>query len=201
MPAYWLALIITFIVWLTLFSVNKTFRKEMLITGILITPFALLDKLIIPVYWNPVQFGFEPFVFTFFISGIASVIYEFAFKKQISKESKHMSLMKMLYFVIPVGFAFLLFYFLHLNIIYFIILTLVFSAMAIYMFRKDLGLDILLSAVFFAALNTWLYISPGSINWWNMPLVTEFGFALAFGAFVGPLYEFLTNSRLHKSAI
>lgn len=211
---YWIAIFATALVWLFLFKSFKNLRKEMIVTGLFVSPLAVVDYLTVPTYWNPETFGhipvgFEAFVFTFFLSGTAAVIYEAVFRKKVSHNANP-NLTKAIVFlpgIVLAGAATLL---LTLNIIYFIILSLVISSVIIWLLRKDLHRNIIVSSIVFGLIygivfTLWLLIAPAAASWWNLPNLSgillgripleEFLFSLSFGAFVGPVYEFLTGQK------
>lgn len=213
MPAYFIAVILAFIVWLSFFLFRKSTRKEMLVVGAVLTPFVILDILTTPTYWQPITafnlpVGIEGFLFTFFITGIAAVIYETIFKKQY-RLNKLQPLLSVA-FIIPAIVTVFAVYFLKLNIIYLFILGFTFMAFSQVIQRRDLFFNSVFSSVLFALVyiitfSLWLFISPESIAWWNTtelsPLkigvvpLEEVLFSLSMGLFVGPLYEYLTGSK------
>ena len=210
---YWLAIVITFCVWLVLFIYSKNTRKEMVITGILVTPFVVIDYFTVPMYWTPktlfnIPVGIEGFIFTFFLSGIAAVIYEVVMRKRIGKKKDKFNTNSIVIFIAVTLFVILLFWFIKINIIYFIILENMFSSGVICFFRKDLLKDTIYSALFFSSVNfiiftLWGLLVPSALNWWTIKgirlgviPIQELLFSFSFGAFVGPLYEYLTNGRI-----
>lgn len=215
MYTYLLAVGISFFVWLAIFVRYRHLRYEMLVTGGFIAPFVIFDYFTIPSYWNPqtlfgVPVGIEGLFFTFFIAGIASVIFEAVFGKRINLERIHLKPARVFYLTPAVALAALIYYLLDLNIIYFIILQFAFAALLVYILRQDLLKNIVYSAIIFSFIyaicfNLWLLIPADGIGWWNldnlsglmiglMPL-EEFLFALGFGALIGPIFEFITETR------
>jgi len=206
-------IVITFCVWLVLFIYSKNTRKEMVITGILVTPFVVIDYFTVPMYWTPktlfnIPVGIEGFIFTFFLSGIAAVIYEVVMRKRIGKKKDKFNTNSIVIFIAVTLFVILLFWFIKINIIYFIILENMFSSGVICFFRKDLLKDTIYSALFFSSVNfiiftLWGLLVPSALNWWTIKgirlgviPIQELLFSFSFGAFVGPLYEYLTNGRI-----
>lgn len=83
--AYFLAVIVMFLLWVTLFLWRKDLRRQMLIMSILGMPAAFTEAMIVPVYWHPTvvldllqKFGIcvETALYDFVWAGIGSVIYE-----------------------------------------------------------------------------------------------------------------------------
>lgn len=213
MPAYLTAIFLAFLVWIFLFSLNKYSRREMIITGSILTPFAILDNLTTPSYWKPVTLfnlpvGIEGFLFTFLITGIAAVIYEVVYRKRYKGTKLHLSFC--IAFILPVFIAGFSVFLLKLNIIYFFILGFTFMALAEVIKRRDLIINSVLSAVlfsivYFLTFSVWLIISPDAAAWWSRGLtgikvlalpLEELMFSLSLGFFVGPLYEYLTCGKI-----
>ncbi len=217
MPGYIVALIITGSVWTFFFLINHKYRREMLIIGVLIAPLVIVDYFTTPTYWSPetlwnIPVGIEGFVFTFFIAGIASVIYESIFKTKLKEKNK--LIWQDVFHLIPAAaISVTLWAIFHFNVMYMIILVISLSAAVHVVFRRELLTETIISAlsfalIYFAAFNLWILISPEVLNWWNfvnlsglrlgfVPL-EEILFALSFGALVGPLYEVITDSRIVK---
>jgi hypothetical protein len=185
----------------------------MVITGALLSPFVALDALTTPSYWSPITtfnwpVGIEGLLFTFFITGIAAVVYQIFFKKRYYGGKLRLSLS--LVFIVPAIAAALAVYFLKVNIIYLFIFGFTFMACSEIILRRDLLLNSVFTSVIFATIyvitfSIWLFLSPESIEWWNTPELTglrvggvpieEVLFSLSLGLFVGPLYQFLTGGR------
>lgn len=186
----------------------------MIVIGIVLSPFVILDILTTPTYWKPITafnlpIGLEGFLFTFFITGIAAVIYEIIFKKRYKGSTIRFTLGSV--FIAPAiitGFAL---YFLKLNIIYLFILGFALMAISELIKRRDLLWNALFSSLLFGIVyiftfSLWLYLSPESIAWWSTQELTnitvgvvpleEVLFSLSLGLFVGPLYEYLTMGKL-----
>jgi hypothetical protein len=217
MPPYFTAVFLTFSIWLVLFTFNKHSRKEMAVLGLIIAPFVLLDVITVPSYWSPVTLfnipvGIEGFLFTFFITGIAAVIYEQLFKKSYRFGHLHIALAYI--FVIPILISLFAVYVLSMNIIYFFIIAFLLMASCEIVKRRDLLINSLFSAFVFCVIyiilfTIWLYMVPDSLNWWNFDNLSnirigavpmeEVLFSLSFGAFVGPLYEYLTDAHLRRT--
>ncbi len=220
MYAYFLAVALTFLVWSLFFLMSRRSRKEMVLIGLLLTPFVALDALTTPSYWTPITVfnipvGIEGFLFTFFIAGIAAVVYEIVFRKDYDGKHIHFSLFMAL--AIPALLSGFAVYFLSLNIIYLFIIGFVLMALTELISRRDLLLNsvfssVLFSVIYIAAFTTWLYLSPESASWWNVENlsnirlgvvpVEEILFCVSLGLFVGPLYEYLTAGKLipHRKA-
>lgn len=208
---YWLAIFITGTIWFILFFFNKVLRREMLATSFLITPFVFIDYFTTPNYWSPktignIPVGLEAFIFTFFLAGIAGVIYEIIFHKQIVKRKFQLKLSNLLIFMPALVLAFVIFSSFNINVIFFIIFSLLFMAATIILLKKNLFNNAVLSALtfgllYFLVFNFWQVLVPQSLGWWNLNNLSgillgripleELAFAISFGAFTGPLYEFL----------
>jgi hypothetical protein len=150
MYAYSIAVVLTFFIWLLLFLVNKTTRREMLVIGMLITPFVVLDTLTVPNYWEPITIfnlpvGIEGFLFTFFMAGIAAVLYEIVFRKKYKYGKLHVSFLTI--FLVPTFVSITIVYFLKLNIIYLFIVGLTLMTISELSRRKDLTRNSIISAV------------------------------------------------------
>lgn len=214
MTAYFLAVFLSSIIWLGLFASRRDLRRKMWVTGLLLTPFVILDILTVPSYWEPVTLfnipvGLEGFLFTFFTTGIASVLYQIIFKKRYEYHKIQLNLC--IIFIVPAATSYLLVNFLNLNIIYFFILSFFLSGITEVLKRPDLYVNTIMSSLLFCfvyvtVFSLWLFLRPESINWWNtitlsrvkigqVPL-EEALFSLGLGFFVGPLFEYITNAKL-----
>lgn len=214
MPAYFVAVLLTCIIWLILFVLNRDTRKEMLIIGLILTPLTILDTLTVPTYWKPITafnlpVGIEGFLFTFFITGIASVLYEIIFKKRYKFNKMRVSLC--IIFTIPVAISGFTVYFFGLNIIYLPILGFTLTAITVLIRRPDLFFNAFMSSLLFCVVyistfTLWISLTPESINWWNSAMLSsirigyvpleEVLFSLSLGFFVGPLFKYLTEARV-----
>ncbi len=94
MYVYLIAVIILGIIWTVLWQKRKDLHAKMLICSLLGMPLGLTNHFFIPQYWNPVviarffgMFDFESVAFSFFTSGIASVVY-FVFKHATLKKTQ-----------------------------------------------------------------------------------------------------------------
>ncbi len=214
MPSYLIAVLIAFIVWIVLFSFSKDTRKEMVVVGGLLTPFVILDILTTSSYWTPITIfnlpvGIEGFLFTFFITGIAAVIYEYILKKGYKGTKLHIFFT--LWFIVPAIITVMIVYVFSLNVIYLFILGFTFMALTEVIQRRDLLINAVVSSMLFAviyffAFSIWLMLAPESISWWNMEKLSnirlglipleEIFFSLSLGLFAGPLYEYLTAGKI-----
>lgn len=82
---YFVGSVILGLVYLLIYIKRVDLRHEMLFGGTLLLPFAFTAPFFIPEYWNPpyllgvippFKIGVEDILFSFFVGGIASVIYE-----------------------------------------------------------------------------------------------------------------------------
>lgn len=92
--AYFIGVLIGFIIWLIFFILRKDLRKEILFGGLLAAPFGFSGSLFIPEYWDPItlfdlankaKFTIEGILFCFSFGGIAAVIFEVFFRKKLVK--------------------------------------------------------------------------------------------------------------------
>ncbi len=85
------------LVYLLIFLLRKDLRRELYWGGLLALPFAITAPYFIPEYWNPpymfgligfAGIGIEDLLFTFFVGGIAAVLFEFLENKKEVKIKK-----------------------------------------------------------------------------------------------------------------
>ncbi|MDP3724521.1 MAG: lycopene cyclase domain-containing protein [bacterium] len=210
-----------FLCWLFFFLSRKDLRTEMLVSSIVVWLFAFFDYLAQPQYWHPPTFfsipiGIEGFLFAFCFSGIAAVIYEEIAGKRLRK-IREQNATKIIHWLIAVFilFASLIGSFLfHINIMLTLVPLLAVGAVLIGLTRPDLRLPMIYSGLTFGLLYgllffLWMTIFPTSQQWWNLEIfwwltiggvpLGEVLFGFAFGAFWGPLYEFLFGYRLVRN--
>jgi hypothetical protein len=214
--------LIFLVVWLILFLWRKDTRKEMLIMS-LIFGFAgpLADILYTQDWWNPqtltdTKIGLEAILVGFMIGGIASVIYESIFKKRIWRRRDGKSREFSLFFplILAVILFFGTFYFLNFNSLLSTIVALVIPTLIIWIKRKDLIIDSLITGFLLVIVSILVYtaveiLTPGWVDsFWifknvpdiivlNVPIDDIIWYFLA-GGFIGPLYEFWQEGRLRK---
>lgn len=220
--AYLLKGIIFLIIWLALFLWRKDIRKEMLIISVIFAfagPLANLPYL--QDWWNPfflTNIPLEDFLVGFMIGGIAAVIYEIAFAKKIKSKikNKKKELERNINFLTIISLLAILFfgsfYLLKLNSLLSTIIAFVVPLAIIWIKRKDLILDSLISGVLLLVVAMVVYtllelLTPGWVQaFWlfenipnivilNVPLDDVIWYFLA-GAFIGPLYEYWQEGKL-----
>tara|TARA_Y100000034_G_scaffold3490_1_gene4214 strand:+ start:1025 stop:1693 length:669 start_codon:yes stop_codon:yes gene_type:complete len=212
------------IIWALLFLWRKDARKEMTIMSII---FGIAGLLVEPTYikdwWTPLTFtntliGFEDFLFGFVVGGIAAIIYSYMFNKKIKikKKTKKIEFKRNLNFalfgLIFAGLFFGSFYLLKLNTLYSSLIAFIIGILIIWIKRKDLIKNSILSGVLLLFIASIVYtitefIFPGwIIAFWsfknipniilfNIPLDDFIWYFLA-GAFIGPLYEYWQEGKL-----
>lgn len=224
--SYLIADIVLLLVWLILFLLRKDLRKQMFIFSFtvgLLSPFAELVHILD--WWYPLtitgtRIGIEDFLFGFAIAGIASVIYKELFSKQVRlrkrTKQKHGLENKNLFliFILLLALFFGSFYLLKLNSFYSSVIAFLIPTLFIWIKRKDLIFDSLMSGLLlmivsfvgFIVIET---IAPGWVaSTWNFktlsgimilyaPIEDLMYFFLA-GCFYGPLYEFWKEGKLVK---
>ena len=92
--AYLAGSLLFFCFWYLIYRVRRDLRREMIWASLLGLPFGIIEYFFVPYYWNPESlfglmrrfgFGFEGFLYSFSIAGIASVCYEFLENKKLKK--------------------------------------------------------------------------------------------------------------------
>jgi len=205
------------IIWTIFFLWRKDTRKEMILISIFFGIAGLLvEAVYIQDWWRPITItgtliGIENFLFGFVIGGISSVIYEGVFRKRV-KEIRNKKL-KLKYFGLLLPGIFLgSFYLLNLNTFISLILAFSIPTLIIYIKRKDLIKDSLISGLLVLGISIIVYtilelITPGWVQafWYfenvpniiilNIPIDDFIWYFLA-GAFIGPLYEYWQERKL-----
>ena len=210
-------------IWIILFTWRKDIRKEMLIMSTLWGFVGLIaGKIYIKDWWCPLTImgiipSIEDFIFGFVIGGIASIIYQALFLKKMKRINKQyktrnlniISLLSLLG-IIFIGTV----YILKVNTLIASILAWGVPLIIIYIRRKDLIKNSLISGLIITIIAVFIYqlteiITPGWINlFWSfeffgnltilkIPLEEYIWFFLA-GAFIGPLYEYWQEAKLIK---
>lgn len=221
--------VIGLVIWLVLFLMRKDVRKEMLfmslgfgIAGLLVEPIYLKD------WWRPLtvtktSMGVEDFLVGFIVGGVCAVIYEVIFKKRVLiGKSKPQAAMKreISFFLLSGIFAALFFggfFLLRLNSFYCSLIAFIFGISTIFILRRDLIFNSLISGFLAVLLVFILYsigelITPGWAKafWYfrnvpdiiilSVPIDDLFWYFLA-GAFIGPLYEFWKGGKIKSLSI
>jgi len=221
---YLIIVSILIVIWIILFLWRKDIRKEMLIISLI---FGLAGPLSAYVYiqdwWKPLTItktpiGIEDFLFGFVIGGIAAIIYSLLFNKKIKiKKVKKIKTQKrninfLILLVLLASIFLLSFFVLKLNSLISTILAFIIPTLIIYIKRKDLVKDSLLSGILTLAISIiiyyilnlimpgffdefWLFQNIGRVMILGIPLEEHVWFFLA-GAFIGPLYEYWKEGKL-----
>ncbi len=215
---------ILFIPWLILFLRRKDTKKEMLIISLIFGFAGIVSEYIfIKDWWKPLTItgtpiGIEDFLFGFLIGGIASVIYEHLFNKKIrlKKPEKNIFEKRSLNFLVlysSVAVIFLTsFLFFGLNSFVSVVLAFGIPTIFIYISRKDLMKNSLISGILVLIIATigysilnlitpkffdefFFYQNIGKQTFIGIPL-EEYVFYFLAGAFIGPLYEYWQEGKL-----
>ena len=213
-------------IWLAIWIVKPSLRKEMMRVSLLTAPFGLTEPLFVPEYWNPPSlfnlaaksgFDIESLIFSFAIGGIGAVLYETFAKVEHTKMShREMASPKHRFHVLallsPV-IAFIPLYFLTpLNPIYSASIAMAIGGIAVMLCRPDLISKIVLGSLLFLGLYfvfflTFNLVYPGTVEQvWNLEAVSgilivgvpleELMFALTFGALWASYYEHIGRYKL-----
>ncbi|MFH1325486.1 MAG: lycopene cyclase domain-containing protein [archaeon] len=211
-----------FIFWSILFLKRKDTRKEMLIISLI---FGVIGLFVEPIYitdwWKPLTItgtavGIEDFLFGFAFGGVASVCYEVSFKERIKIKRKNKKQNFNLFILLGIaGFLFFgSFYIFNFNTFYATLLAFIMPTLVIWLKRKDLivnslmsgAISLFISVIVYAVME---YLTPGWIDefllfqnipkiiFLNMPLDDIIWFFLA-GLWIGPLYEYWQEGKLIK---
>jgi len=228
MYEYFIGSLICGVIWLFLFTLRKDLRKPMFWTAavyilfniIIVIFFGLFSKFIylgepiVPSYWFPPTFlsiqrltgfaGIEDVLFLIFIAGIATVLYEFIYKKEIIIKKSRKQHIKTFIIAFIAFFVFVLFS--PYNIIYGFIFSSFVGAVALCIERKDLIMHSLMGGLSFLIVYTlaffaFIILFPDFIlNFYNLNNLSgvfifgipleEYLYAFSFGLMWGPMYEY-----------
>lgn len=219
--------IVLIVIWLALFAWRKDLRRKMFFMSLPLGIFGAFLELMYKKDWwaSPTLFEFpvnpESFLYSFFLAGIASVLYEEVFKKKIKPRKlsqKQKAKKQVNFWILSICFAaghLILFYGFHLNSLVATMLMFGGALGVVWMRRSDLITDSIFSGALLVALsfivyaitdfftpgwiNTLLYFEffPTKIALLGYPL-EEFFFYFFFGAVVGPFYEFWEEAKVMK---
>lgn len=217
--AYLLGTLPYLLIWLVLFLRRGDCRKEMLLISILFGLAAVITApLHLATWWRPLtisgtDIGIEDFLFGFATSGIAAVAYEELFRKRLRRSAKRTIAQGGVFYL--ASFA-LLFYFLThvlmLNAFYAVLISYTIGLASLFWYRRDLIYSSFMSGLILLVLSTilyWLIFIPYpevierfwllSGAWYHTLVlgipIEEYIFFFLTGAFIGPLYEFVTDRR------
>lgn len=205
-------------IWLVIYIINKSQRKEMMWVSFLTMPFGLTEPLFVPEYWSPPSlfnlaartgFDLESLIFSFAVGGIGTVLYGTIFKvkhKKVSKQEMHKKRHRFhkLAVISPAVIFFPLHFLIELNPIYTASISMLVGGLATVLCRPDLKKNVLVSGSFFMILYFLFFllinlIFPHFINFWNLEVLSgvlvlgvpleELVFAFTFGMFWSSVYE------------
>lgn len=213
-------------IWLVIFILNKTIRKEMFIVSLWTMPFGLTEPLFVPEYWNPPSlfdfaartgFDIESLIFSFAIGGIGSVIYETIFKIKHEKITKHEMHSRrhrfhLLALFSPIIIFLILFFLTNLNPIYSSSIAMLFGGISMMLCRPDLKKKMFVGGVLFLTLYLIFFLSfnlayPYAVeSFWNLSVISgilvlgipleELIFAFGFGIFWSGVYEHIKWNKI-----
>lgn len=222
--AYMILSLLLSIIWIAMFVYRRDTRKEMLILSIAFGIGGLLaESVYLKDWWQPITIthtpiGIEDFLFGFTIGGIASVIYEIIFKKRTIKKSfeplnKKYITNSGVILLLPILFFGGSIY-LGLNTFYSSLLGYGIPLLIMYIKRKDLILNSIISGILLLSIIFIIYtlveiLSPGwvmhfwtfknvpPVVFWNVP-IDDLIWYIFTGAFIGIMYEFIQESPILK---
>lgn len=210
-------------VWLIIFLLKNSLKKEILFGSLSTLPFGLTEPLFVPEYWNPstlfnlaqkTGFDIESFIFCFAVGGIGVVLYEVFVKAKhttINKKEREKHKLHRLILSSPI-IIFLILLFAKLNPIYIASIALFLGALATLYCRHDLKkkiwyngfLFLLLYSVSFFILTifypnfvkeTWNFDSISGLLILGIP-IEELIWAFTFGMYWASLYEHIFWKKL-----
>lgn len=226
--AYLVGTALFMIVWVIILARRRDLWAEILsasigigIIGFIVGPFYHAD------YWNPtyvytmhafgLRFGFEEFLYSFAIGGIASAVYEEWTGRRLRKRRKpaHTVSRATAIACVTVPTWSTLIWGLGMNSLYATVLITIGVGLFEVFERRDLWIDALVSGALTAGITivilniygllfpgifqkVWLLDHISGIFLFGIPF-EETLFALTLGFFVGPLYEFLRSNSVVRS--
>lgn len=208
------------LLWIILFFHRIDLRKEMVISSLVILPTTIFDYLSQPSYYHPQTFlsipvGIEGPIFGFCIGGIGAVLYEELSQKHLRKIRERIEV-KNKHWLVPLSVLIIslgTFFIFKINIMITLLSGLLIGALLIVRMRDDLKSAVLFSGVYFGLLYflvvfVWLQMFPYALSYWNLEVfgniivlgvpLGEVLFGFLYGAFWGPVYEFLLGYKLVK---
>lgn len=176
MTPYFAAIIGTAFIWIILFFLNQRLRHSMLLVSLLVCPLVIVDYLTTPVYWSPITMwnipvGFEAFIFTFFLAGIAFAFPKiFRFKK--AKDAIRINWREM-GLVVEISFIGLLVaLILNLHGMYLVLFSLL-TVNLVHVIRRKRSVPELAKSAFvfglfyFFSFSLWTFLAPQALSFWN----------------------------------
>jgi len=222
--SYLIGCLTILIFWMLLFFFRKDSRKEMLLISFL---FGISGFFVDPIYsndwWSPLTItntipGIESFLFGFGVAGVASVIYieffnkKLKYKKNYNKESGKKDFNFLIICLLMAGLFFVSYFILGLNSYYASFPAYLIPLLIIYIKRKDLIVNSLVSGILLMIVSTIFYIipeliTPGWINaTWNFALISgitilkipieDLIWFFMSGLIIGPLYEYWKEAKI-----
>ncbi len=206
-------------IWLIIFILRKSVRKEMFLVSLFTMPFGLTEPLFVPEYWSPSSlfnlasqtgFDIESLIFSFAIGGIGAVIYETLFKVRHLKMSKHemhkgRHRFHLLALFSPIIVFLPLQIFTNLNPIYSVSIAMFIGGFSAIFCRPNLKKKVLIGGVLFLGLYFVFFLFfnllyPYAVEeFWNLSAISgililgipieEFIFAFTFGMLWSSVYE------------
>ncbi len=206
-------------IWVIVWLLRASTRKEMLWASILTAPFGLTEPIFVPEYWNPPSlfnlaantgFDIESLIFSFAIGGIGAVLYEVFIKVKHIKMSQHeMASPRHRFHLLALLSPFIafipLYFFTQLNPIYSVTIAMIIGVIAALLCRPDLTSKVIIGSLLFLGLYFVFFLSfnliyPGIVEQvWNLKAISgililgvpleELIFALTFGALWSSYYE------------
>ncbi len=209
--------------WLFFYRKRSDLRHKILTSSIFGGIAGPLSEIIyLKDYWRPELFngwaiGLEDFLFGFGIAGVACAAYEEMFGQKYTRRHKrrqHWILLILPIIVILLYEFNLAFPHLWINSIYISMIAFLITAAIIIYFRRDLGLDSLMSGILFGSFfligylillrfypeiftRWWLLKNISGITVFTIP-IEELLWAFGFGMFAGPIYEFYAGLTFKK---
>jgi len=206
---------------LIIFLKRQDLRKEIILSGFLFSFIGvILEYIFFQDYWNPtllIQFGkfggVEDLMFGFVAGGFGAVFYNFLFKRKLVKgEKKRHWILPLMIFCQTLG-IFLLTLVLKMNSIYGSAIGFLVPALVMFIVRKDLRMEIIISALLGGFIliggEALILTSIGQdflekyfLLYRRVPIllgifpITEFIWGFCFGALISPLYEFYSGKKM-----
>lgn len=215
-------------IWLLIFSLRPSLRKEMFWVSFWTAFLGLTEPLFVPEYWNPptlfnlaqkTGFDIESIIFAFSVGGIAAVIYELIFPvrhEPVSRKEKYKPRHKyhpLALLSVPIIFL-LLFIFTNLNPIYSTVIALISGGLATWYCRPDLKKKMFASAFIFLGLYFFFFLVlilfyPGYVQKvWNLSAISgililgipleELIFAFSLGFLWSSVYEHIMWRKIKQ---
>lgn len=210
--------------WSVIYFTRKDLRKQMTITGLLFLPFFLLDKMLIPNYWQPrvlfdlydkVGFSLESILFMFTASGLFATLYEFVTQSKEKSAIKVNTSKRTLIFVAYIYSTFIILTNIGLGVhllsslIPFVVIIVFITIQRHDLFKPIIVSSILGLGLYFTSLLVFSYFLPNfftdtynSENIWGIFILgiplEEILWGLYYPALMACAYEYLFGIKLVK---